>query len=360
MKFSHSVAIACLFAQFEMSAATLSIFAGGGTKESGPAIECRLADPFACEFDAQGNAFICEMTNNRVVKVDARGSLTLFAGTTKKGSGGDGGPATQAELNAPHNLAVMKNGDVLIADSWNWKIRRVDAKTGIISTFAGTGARGYSGDNGPAKEAQFSGIYSLAFDAKQENLFLADLENRRVRAINLNTSIVRTVAGNGQKGIPAEGSDAAISPLLDPRAVAVAKSGDVYILERGGHVLRDVDASGKIRTVVGTGKPGPWMPTENPREATLRSPKHLCTDQDGNVLIADSDNFVIRKYFPRENRIIHIAGIRIAPNRYPAGLSFNPDPLKTELNHPHGISVDGQGNIYIADSYNGRVLKIQE
>lgn len=353
MNFLGAVFVVGLTFCFASHAATVSVFAGGGAKETGAATECRLADPFACEFDAQGNAFICEMTNNRVVKVDARGHLTLFAGTTKKGASGDGGPATRAELNGPHNLTVMRNGDVLIADSWNWKVRRVDARTGIMMPVAGTGVRGFSGDGGTlASEAQFSGIYSLAFNASEKELFLADLENRRVRAIDLTSMKVRTVAGNGTKAVPSEDSMSTNAPLFDPRAVAVTKSGEVYILERGGHALRVVSRDGKIRTVVGTGKPGPWTPTENPREATLKGSKHLCLDRDENVLIADSENCVIRKYFPRENRITLVAGTG------KQGRAFNADPLKVELNHPHGVSVDGQGNIYVADSYNGRVLKI--
>src|SRR5687768_13664553 len=120
----------CLILALSMTArsATLSIFAGGGTKPFGPATECRLYHPFATDFDAAGNIYICEMTTNRVLKVDARGNLALFAGTGGKGSGGDGGPATHAQFNGPHHLLVMKNGEVLVADTWNWKIRRIDAK----------------------------------------------------------------------------------------------------------------------------------------------------------------------------------------------------------------------------------------
>jgi sugar lactone lactonase YvrE len=334
------------------SAASLSIFAGGGTRVTGPAAECRLADPFATDFDAQGNTYICEMTNNRIVKVDGRGNLTVFAGTTKKGSGGDAGTATAAELNGPHHLIVAKNGDVFVADTWNWKIRRIDAKTGVISTFAGTGKRGYSGDGGPARAADFSGIHSLAFDAGQENLYLADLENRRVRAINLKTGTVRLIAGNGQKGVPADGSNAATSPLFDPRAVAVARGGHVYVLERGGHALRVVDPSGRIRTVVGTGKPGGVTAGTDPLAVTLRGPKHLCVDRDESVLVVDSENDVIRRYVPSENKIVLVAGTGRR------GSALNADPLQTQLRHPHGVSVDAQGRIYIADSNNSRVLRI--
>jgi DNA-binding beta-propeller fold protein YncE len=345
--------LALVFFAGNASAATIAQFAGGGAKVTGLATDCRLADPFAVDFDAKGNTYICEMTNNRVVKVDARGQLTLFAGTTRKGGAGDGGPAGQAELNGPHHLIVAKNGDVFIADTWNWKIRRVKADTGEISTFAGTGNRGYKGDGGLARAADFSGIYSLAFDDAQENLYLADLENRRVRVIDMKSGQVRLFAGNGQKGHPSNGVDAATAPLFDPRAVAVSKAGDVYILERGGHLLRVVDPKGKIRTVVGTGKPGGVTAATDPLAVTLKGPKHLWVDRDETVLIVDSENDVLRRYSPKENKMAIVAGTG------KRGSVLNADPLKTEFRHPHGVNVDAQGRIYISDSMNGRVLRLQ-
>jgi len=318
--------------------ATVKLFAGGGAKVTGFATDCRLADPFATGFDAQGNTYVSEMTNNRILKVDARGQLTVFAGTTKKGGAGDGGQAADAEFNGPHHLLVAKNGDVFVADTFNRKIRRIDAQTGIATTFAGTGAQGYKGDGGPAKDAEFTGIYSLSFDAAQENLYLADLENRRVRAIDMKSGKVRLIAGNGQKGNPIDGTNAVRAPLFDPRAVAVAKSGDVYILERGNGALRVVDVNGKIRTVIAPG--------------VLKGPKHLWVDRDETVLIADSDNDVIRRYLPTEKKTVIVAGTG------KRGAALNPDPLKTELRQPHGVNVDVQGRIYICDSMNGRVLRL--
>lgn len=333
-------------------AATLTLFTGGGAKATGLATDCRLADPFATDFDASGSTYICEMTNNRVLKVDPRGQLTVFAGTTKKGAAGDGGPALNAEFNGPHHLLVAKNGDVFIADTWNYKVRRIDAKTGVVTTFAGWGRQGYSGDGGPARGALFSGIYSTAFDAAQENLFVADLENRRIRAIEMASGKVRLIAGNGQKGVPTNGAAAVDSPLVDPRAVAVAKSGEVYILERGGHALRVVDTNGKIRTVVGTGKAGGVTPATGPLEVTLNGPKHLWVDRDESVLIADTENHVIRRYLPPENKIVLVAGTG------KRGALLNADPLKTELRQPHGVNVDAKGRIYISDSMNSRVLRL--
>jgi sugar lactone lactonase YvrE len=333
-------------------AATLTLFAGGGAKGTGLATDCRLADPFATDFDAQGNTYICEMTNNRVLKVDTRGQLTVFAGTTKKGGAGDGDLAVKAEFNGPHHLLVAKNGDVFIADTWNWKVRRIDAKTGVITTIAGTGKRGYSGEGGPATNAEFSGTYCIAFDAAQENLFVADLENRRIRAIDMATGKVRLVAGNGQKGVPTNGMAAVNSPLFDPRAVAVAPGGEVYVLERSGHALRVVDKDGKIRTVVGTGKAGGVAPATNPLEVTMNGPKHLWVDRDESVLIADTENHVIRRYLPKENKVVLVAGTG------KRGPELNADPLKTPLRQPHGVNVDAKGRIYISDSMNSRVLRL--
>lgn len=315
-------------------------------------MECRLADPFAIDFDRQGNAYICEMTNNRVVKVDTRGELTLFAGTTRKGSGGDKGNAIAAELNGPHHLIVDRRGDVLIADTWNWKIRRVEVNTGRISTFAGSGVRGFAGDGGPAVRAQFSGVYSLSMDEDGKNLYIADLENRRVRAINLGTMVVRTVAGNGQRGVPADGVAAVDAPLLDPRAVATGPDGRLYILERGGHALRVVDGDGRIRTVVGTGKPGPYTEKASPENVTLRGPKHLCVDLDRSVLIVDSENDVIRRYVPQEGRMSRVMGTG------KRGAAFAQNPFEVQLGHPHGVNVDRLGNVYVCDSNNGRVLML--
>lgn len=341
-----------LIGTIRSEAATLTLFAGGGAKGTGLATDCRLADPFAVDFDATGHTYICEMTNNRVLKVDSRGQLTVFAGTTKKGGAGDGGAAVNAEFNGPHHLLVAKNGDVFIADTWNWKVRRIDAATGVVTTFAGTGQRGYSGDGGPAKSAQFSGTYSIAFDAAQENLFVADLENRRIRAIDLKTGITRLIAGNGEKGVPTNGASAVSSPLVDPRAVAVARSGEVYILERGGHALRVVDTNGKIRTVVGTGKAGGVTPATGALEVTLNGPKHLWVDRDESVLIADTENHVIRRYLPQENKVTLVAGTG------KRGALLNADPLKSELRQPHGVNFDAKGRIYISDSMNSRVLRL--
>jgi len=331
----------------------LVVVAGGGEEKAGPATKVKLIAPFGVDFDKAGNMYIVELSGQRVHKVDGKGVLTTISGSGKKGDGGDGGPASKAEFNGMHSLAVAPTGDVYLADTWNNRVRKIDPKSGIISNLAGTGKKGYSGDDGPASKADFGGIYCIALDAKGTNLYLADLDNRRIRAVELATGVVRLVAGNGSKGVPKDGGDARSQPLVDPRAVAVDSKGNVYILERSGHALRVVDTAGKIRTVVGTGKPGADGDGGPGLKATLKGPKHLWIDRDDNVLIADSSNHLIRKYLPREDKIVRLAGTGKKGSAGAGG-----PPLKVDLNEPHGVYQHPSGTIYIVDSNNHRVLRL--
>ena len=338
-------------------AAKVLVVAGGGAAAgNAPAAACKLNAPFGVDFDRAGNFFMVEMVGGeRVLKVDARGQLTVFAGTGEKGFSGDGGPALEAQFNGMHNLAVAPNGDIYLADTWNSRVRKIDGRTGVISTVVGTGQKGFGGDGGPATQAQFGNIYCASLDSRGERMFLADLDNRRIRAVDLKTGLVTTVAGNGQKGVPLDGAMALDAPLVDPRAVVVDKEANIYVLERGGHALRVVDAEGRIRTVVNTsGKMGATGDGGDARQATLNGPKHLCVDLEGNVVIADTDNHLIRKYSPRDGKIVRVAGT----GKKGAGGIGGP-PEQVELNEPHGVCVCPSGILYIVDSYNNRLLRIE-
>jgi sugar lactone lactonase YvrE len=336
-------------------AAKIELIVGGGSKDAdAPATECRLREPFATEFAPDGSMIIAEMASgNRVLSVDKSGRLKLLAGTGVKGFSGDGGPAPAAQFNGIHNHAIAPDGTVYLADSWNYRIRKLDPKTGIISTVAGTGTKAFGGDGGPAAEASFSTIIQIALSPDAKQLYIADIENRRIRRITLATGVVETVAGNGQKGVPADGSEAKTAPLVDPRGVVATADGSFYILERSGHALRHVDAAGKIRTVAGTGKSGATGDGGPALQATLSGPKHLCLDRDGTVIIADAENNVIRRYDPKSGQITRVAG---TGKKGSGGLGG--DPLACELSRPHGVTIAPDGALIITDSYNHRILRI--
>ena len=336
-------------------AAKIEIIAGGGMRESGAkATESVLREPFATEFLPDGTIAIIEMiSGNRLLRVDKAGVIRVIGGTGVKGFAGDGGDARKAEFNGVHNITVAPEGHIFLSDAFNNRVRKINAQTGIITTFAGTGKKGFSGDGGPADKAEFGTVIQIALDPAAKQLYVADIDNMRIRRIALATGIVETVAGNGKAGKPDDGADAKSAPLSDPRAVVAAADGSFYILERGGNALRFVDAAGKIKTVAGNGRPGLSGDDGPALEATMSGPKHLCLDRDGSVIIADTETNTVRRYDPKTGKITRIAG---TGKNGAAGVGG--DPLACELARPHGVTVAPDGNLIITDSYNNRVLRI--
>ena len=336
-------------------AAKIELVAGGGMRESGAkATECVLREPFATEFLPDGTIAIVEMTSgNRLLRVDKAGVMKVIGGTGVKGFSGDGGDAHKAQFNGTHNIAVTPEEHIFLSDAWNYRVRKINGQTGAITTFAGTGTKGFSGDGGPADKAEFGTVIQVALDPSAKHLYVADIDNKRIRRIALDTGIVETVAGNGKAGKPEDGALAKDAPLSDPRAVVAAADGSFYILERGGNALRFVDATGKIKTVVGTGAKGLSGDDGPALEATMSGPKHLCLDRDGTVIIADAETNTIRRYDPKTGKITRVAG---TGKKGAAGLGG--DPLACELARPHGVTIAPDGTLYITDSYNNRVLRI--
>jgi sugar lactone lactonase YvrE len=343
-----------LVAPFCNAGERVVLVAGGGANANTSvpikATEAKLDSPFGVDFDASGNLYLVEMTGNRVRKLDKNGMLTVVAGTGEKGT--RDGPGLKAQFNGIHNLAISGN-DVFLADTWNNCVRVLHPADGTVRRVIGTGEKGFDGDGGLAVNAMFGGIYCVSVGG-DKHVYLADLDNSCIRAVDPKTGLVRTVAGNGKKGMPADGAKATEAPLVDPRAVIADAKGRVYVLERSGNALRVVDADGTIRTVVGTGEKGNSGDDGAARQATLNGPKHLCFDLDGNVVIADTENHVIRKYLLRENRIVRIAGTGRKGSEGVGG-----PPLEAELNQPHGVYVRHDGTLYVSDSSNHRVLKIE-
>lgn len=303
-----------------------------------------LTSPFGVDFNADGEMWIVELEGGRVHKLEATGKLNLAGGDGSKSYKGDGGPLSAATFNGMHNCAVTPNGDLFIADSWNHCVRKVDARSGLISTIAGTGQKGFSGDGGSATAATFDFVMCITLNPSCTVLHIADLNNRRIRAVNLQSGIVTTIVGNGQKGIPTNGAKAVDSPLVDPRAVAEDSRGNIYILERSGHALRAVRPDGTIHTVAGTGKKG-YL--DGPAlTAQFGSPKHLCVDDSDNVFIADDENGAIRKFDPEESGVSTLLG-------------QGHGDARIRLKSPHGVCWH-RGGLLVVDMGNNRVICVGE
>ena len=340
----------CLHAE----AATIACVAGCGQGSENTALGAKFVEPFAVAFDKQGNWYVCEHKGERIVRIEPAGTTTVMAGTGREGYSGDGGPAKQAAMFDPHGIVITNDQSMFVADTRNHTVRKIDLKTGSISTVAGTGKAGYSGDGGPASKAEFNGTFAIDVDSRGRNLYVADLGNRRIRKIDLKSGIITTIAGNGEKGVPQDGAVASASPLADPRAVTVDSKGNIYVLERGGHALRVVDKAGTIRTLIApAGSTHSATPATAKVEPDLNGPKHLCVDRNDNVIIADAENSLIRKYDPKTRKTSIIAG-----TGKPGTEIVPDDPLRTQLNRPHGVYVHTSGALYITDSYNHRILKL--
>lgn len=331
------------------------LLAGGGNGEDGTeAATAKLVQPFAVDFDTDGTVYFVEMVGGeRLRTIDKEGKVHTLAGNGKKGNATGGGDPLKAEFNGMHNL-VVKGDTIYLADTFNAAIRTFDLKAKKLAPFAGAGTKGFSGDNGPSLKAEFKETICIALTPDGKTLYAADIGNKRVRAVDTKSGTVTTVAGTDKAGVPKDGELAKGQPLVDPRAVTADDKGNVYVLERGGHALRVIDKDGKIRTVAGSGKKGNSGNGGPALKAEFNGPKYVSIDRDGSVLIADTENHQIRRYIPGKETVELVAG----SGKKSGGL--DPDPLKVELARPHGVSVHPKtGDLYIADSDNGRILKIE-
>src|SRR5437763_1413555 len=206
-------------------------FAGDG----GPATAALLNGPFDLAFDSAGNLYFSDTFNHRIRRVDARSRvITTVAGNGEAGYSGDGGPAVSAALNEPYGIALDRAGNIFVADRLNRRVRRIDAASGVITTLAGTGEAAYSGDGGPAMQAGLAEPNGLALDAAQRRLYIADVAGHRVRVVDLETGAIASFAGTGQAEHNGDGGPAHAAGIFGARAVKLAVDGSVYLLERQG------------------------------------------------------------------------------------------------------------------------------
>ncbi|MCB8978638.1 MAG: hypothetical protein H6657_14555 [Ardenticatenaceae bacterium] len=281
------------------------------------------------------------------------GNITTIAGDGTANYSGDGGSAELSQLQYPHSVALDSAGNLYISDKFNHRIRKVDSLTGIITTVAGTGVPGYSGDGGQATTSQINRPHGIFVDAL-DNLYITDELNQRIRKVDLNTGIITTVAGNGVAGFSGDGGPAISSSLSAPKWVTVDSAGNIYIADSDNHRIRRVEAgTGTMTTFVGTGTGGYNGDNILAINAQINRPVTVIVDEADNVYISDYDNNRIRKVDILTGLITTVVGNGTRGSAGDGGLAVN-----AQVDQLHGINFDASGNLYIADTYNHRIRRV--
>ena len=335
------------------NASIIDTVAGTGTAgyggDGGPATEAQLRSAYEIDVDAAGAIYIVDTGNSRIRKVDSSGIITTVAGNGSAGGGGDGGPATQAQLFFPVDVAVDAAGNIYIAQANNHRIRKVDT-SGIITTVAGNGSAGYRGDGGPATEARLYHPWGVAVDGAG-NLYIAGYYSHRVRKVDTN-GIITTVAGNGSAGYGGDGGRATQARLNRPIRVAADSAGNLYIADEFNQRIRKVDSSGIITTVAGNGAAGYQGDGGPATQAQLFFPFAVTLDAADNIYIGDLYNHRIRKV-DSSGIITTVAGTGIE------GYAGDGGPAtQAQLRLPYGLALDAAGNLYVAEPSSRRIRKV--
>ncbi|MPR35737.1 hypothetical protein GBK04_20875 [Cytophagaceae bacterium SJW1-29] len=321
----------------------------GFSGDGGPATSASLGSPYGVTADGTGNIYVADQYNHRIRKISSSGAISTIAGNGTAGFSGDGGAATNASLSAPARVALDGSGNLYIADQNNNRIRKVSTN-GIISTIAGNGTAGFAGDGGAAINASLAAPTGVAVD-ESGYIYIADRDNNRIRKVG-NDGIISTFAGNGVAGVGGDGGTATIAGLYAPTDVAVDGSGNVFIADRDNSRIRKVTTNGIINTVAGNGGTGFSGDGGSATSATLTSPSAVTLDISGNLFIADGGNFRIRR--------VDASGIisTVAGNGIYGFSGDGGDATSAKLTFPSGIATDGMGNLYIADTDNHRIRKL--
>lgn len=340
---------------FALNAQIISTYAGcsipGYMGDGGWAVVAEIKGSFGIRSDDSGNIYFSDNGNNVIRKVDLKDNIYTIAGNNTLGYSGDSGLATKAELNYPVGIGTDIWGNIYIADQGNNAIRRVN-KAGYITTIAGNGSQTYSGDGSAATRAGLNAPSGVIADNKG-NIYVADQGNYVIRKINI-PGIITTIAGNNKLGYSGDGGLATAATLSLPRSICLDSVGNLYIADYGNNVVRKVNTAGIISTVAGNGTSGFSGDGGLAVSAELNGPGDVTIDKGGNLYIADVNNHVIRK--------VNASGIISTFAGVPGVRGYNLDGIPADsanLNFPHNITMDKVGNLFIADTYNFRVRKVQ-
>ncbi|HSU67120.1 MAG TPA: SMP-30/gluconolactonase/LRE family protein [Tepidisphaeraceae bacterium] len=339
------------------SAAQITTLAGTGkaglSGDNGPATAAELHGPTGLTKGPDGAIYVCDTDNHVIRRIAPDGVITTIAGTGSSGYSGDNGPATKARLNDPYEVRFDKSGNLFFCERQNHCIRKIDVKAGTITTIAGTGKPGFSGDNGPATRALFKEPHSIQF-GPDGALYVCDIGNHRIRRIDMTTGIVTTFAGTGEKKPTPDGAPIAGTPLNGPRAIDFDPAGNLWVALREGNAVYKIDPKTKtIRHMAGTGKKGFTGNGGPALNATLNGPKGIAVGPDGAVYLADTESHSIRKIDPTTGTIDLVAGT--------GQKGDGPDgaPTQCRLSRPHGIHVAPDGALYIGDTESNKIRVIR-
>ena len=321
-------------------------FAGDG----GPGLTARLNNPYGLVIGPDRALYVCDIDNHVIRRMNLRdGTITTVAGNARRGNSGDGGLAVNASLNQPYEVRFDKAGNMFFVEMPSHLVRRVDAKTKIITTVAGTGVAGFSGDGGPATKAQFRQPHSIAFDP-QGRLLICDIGNHRVRRVDLKTGMIETWLGTGEGKPTADGAPLAGTPINGPRAIDTDPQGNLYLALREGNAVYKVDTkAGKYIHIAGTGESGYTGDGGPAKLAKLSGPKGIAWAPDRSLYIADTESHTIRKIDLASGVIQTVMGTGRRGN------GSDGDPRSCSLSRPHGVFVDSKGVLYVGDSESHRV-----
>jgi streptogramin lyase len=339
-----------LAARRASAAAVVSTLVGTGT---GGFSDQQVNNPYGVIFGPDAALYFCDLDNQRIRRLDPRTRrMTTVAGSGQKGYAGDGGLATAASLNMPHEIQFDARGHLYIAERDNHVIRKVDGATAVISTFAGTNVAGFSGDGGPAARAQLRQPHSIVID-RQGELLICDIGNQRIRKVDIATGTIETYAGTGVAQPPVDGAPVKGTPLNGPRTMVLDEKGDLYLaLREGNAIYRIASATQTLHHVAGTGKQGYSGDGGPARAAELAGPKGLAYGP-GILFVADTENHVIRRVELASGIITTILGTG------ERGDGPESDPLKCRLSRPHGLTVDRSGVLYVTDSEAHRIRTLR-
>jgi Tfp pilus assembly protein PilX len=343
--------------QVQISGGGISTYAGtgaaGSTGDGGAATSATLSGPGGIAIASNGDIYIADTANNVIRKVAAAtGIITTVAGNGSAGFSGDGGLATSAGIKTPEDIFVAANGDLYIADTGHNRIRKVTAATGIISTVAGSGSPGSSGDGGAATSAKLTSPDGIVVAANGD-FYIDDRGNNRVRKVTAATGIITAYAGTGTAGYTGDGAAATLARLNAPEGITLATNGDVYIADAGNNVVRKVSAlTGVITTYAGTGTAGSTGDGGAATSARLSGPKAVRLDSSGDLYIADTVNNKIR-LVTAAGIITTVVGTGTAGSAGDGG-----SPTAAQLNAPGGIAISTTGAYYISDTSNNKIRKV--